>query len=124
MRLHNIINKITSEKLKPYTYLSHRNGVFPNKGYPTSITTILDTNYYYNFSGSIMNVRNRGYIISLKLRSRRFGAEQRFFIYAPQFKTRIVSYYSSNRYNKIKKRGKWDSNPRMGDHLWFSKPTP
>ncbi len=113
MKPNKIINKIILEKLKPYGYLFKSN-IFPTKGFPTSVVTILDTNYYYNFSGSIINVRNRSYMTSLKLRSRRFGAEQRFFIFAPQLKSHIVSYYLSNRYNKIKKTGKVGFEPTDG----------
>jgi hypothetical protein len=114
MKPSNIINKIIFEKLKPYNYLFKCKNTFPIKGFPTSIVTILDTNYYYNFSGSIINIRNRSYITSLKIRSRRFGAEQRFFVFAPQLKSHIVSYYLSNRYNKIKKTGKVGFEPTDG----------
>lgn len=107
MRSNKIIVDINTEKAKSY--------ILPfsivKKGYPVSVSTILDTNYYYNFSGAIINVRRKSFMSSLKLRSRRFGAEQRFFIFAPQLRIHIVSYYLSNR---NKKRGKWDSNPRMG----------
>lgn len=107
MKSNKIIVDINREKIKSYLLPFS----IVKKGYPVSISTILDTNYYYNFSGAIVNVRRKSFMSSLKLRSRRFGAEQRFFIFAPQLRMHIVSYYLSNR---NKKRGKWDSNPRMG----------
>lgn len=94
-RIRNVVSSIIEAK-KPV--FSSR---IVKKGYPLSIITMLDTNYYYNFSGSIINVRGRSFITSVKLRSRRFGAEQRFFIFAPQLKANIVSYYSLNKSKKF-----------------------
>lgn len=110
MKFNKIIEIINKEKLKAITIIK-----MPFiKGYPTTISTMLDTAYYYNFSGSVINVRKKSFLSSIKLRSRRFGAEQRFFIYAPQLKAYIVSYYLSNRERKKLKPGKVGFEPTDG----------
>jgi ribosomal protein L19 len=91
--LNNIISTISEKKLK-MTFKNKfkiRNPFI--KGFPITIYTLLDTNYFYSFSGIVINIRRRGFISSVKVRSRRFGAEQRFFIFAPQLKSDIVCFH-------------------------------
>jgi len=96
--LNDLIKKIEKKKIEKTFSNNHNYITIPFiKGYPTIIYTILDSNYYYAFGGSIINIRRNGYITSVKLRSRRFGAEQRFFINAPQLKSTVVCYYLLNR---------------------------
>lgn len=96
--LNNLIEKINNKKIiKIFSNKKNASIVPFSKGYPTIIYTILDSNYYYSFGGAIINIRRKKYITSIKLRSRRFGAEQRFFVNAPQLKSVIVCYYLLNR---------------------------
>ncbi len=110
IKLCTILQIINKEKLDKIT----RSTPLFIKGYPISVSTILDTAYYYNFSGSVINVRRKTFLTSVKLRSRRFGAEQRFFIFAPQLRAYIVSYYLSNRDKKRQKSGKVGFEPTDG----------
>ena len=107
-----IISYISKKKFEKIFF--NKKNVIKNpfiKGFPTTFYTLLDTNYFYSFSGIIINIRRRGFISSVKLRSRRFGAEQRFFIFAPQIKSDIVCFHyrwygRKNKKYKSKIRGK------------------
>jgi ribosomal protein L19 len=123
--LNNLIKKIEKRKIeKIFSNDSKYVNIPFIKGYPTMIYTILDSNYYYSFGGSIINIRRNGYITSIKLRSRRFGAEQRFFINAPQLKSTVVCYYLLNRKKilfYLKKNVSISTTYKRGCSHWFFK---
>lgn len=93
-----IINNINA--IKTIIACSRNRDFLFTKGNPVVIYTILDTNYYYSFSGPIRNIRSRGYMSSILLRSRRFGAEQRFFLSSPQLRALVVCISSPNKVKK------------------------
>lgn len=96
--LNDLIGKINNKKIIKNLSNKRNIKIIPfSKGFPTMVYTMLDSNYYYSFGGAIINIRRKKFITSIKLRSRRFGAEQRFFVNAPQLKSIIVCYYLLNR---------------------------
>lgn len=86
-----IIKNIEDKKIKiniNYSKINFKNLFI--RGYPISINTLLDSEYYYGFSGVIKRVTHKGFMTSFVLRSRRFGAEQRFFINSPSINIKLV----------------------------------